>query len=684
MPQNQEVRLPNVVGQRLLEIADYQRPYAWEKKQLGDLWEDLDLMGANGTHYAGTIVLLPVRPAGGGVVRESMGDDGTSLQHCEVVDGQQRLITCFVLLDRVRRRLLDLERSGVELAGAVARKIRDTYGVVSVGNAQVPKLRLGSGLNDYWLDVVLGDQAHVGPPLVAAQKRLKQAAAFFDDQLAGLADGVDAHGQFDRLKDLQKRVTAGLGFLVYEVHSAAEVGVIFETLNERGRPLTELEKTKNYLLYLARSIPDDRGELLAQVINRSWSDVFTNLAGESGDMDDQLLRAHWLATEDPDTRAWKRIESVKRRFERSRYVSGVTRLVPQVQVAADQDEAWDKLFADVDSYVTSLRKCSFFLADMFDPSADFEAFHGDQEKVRRRSAALRRSGVVAIYRPLLFATRLRHPTDGALYADLVDACERYSARVFVIEQRRANAGEPRLVRLAHNLFSGADPEQVLSDVHAVLWRYAPDDSVRATLGRYAENWYRRRGHKYFLYEYERSLMSPREELPDLPYFTAATKEQRTTEHVLPQHPNDDARCWWDSFTVQEHAELVHSLGNLALTFDNSAYSNRCFVAKRGKPRVVGQEPVTCYAQGTLHQERALALHDEWTPDVIRARQRELAEWALRHWAVSAPSLQNLAEDDDETEREGTDDDEQALAPAGGSADLDGLCRVVEAAEIHDR
>lgn len=129
--------------------ADYQRPYAWERKQLDDLWEDLDLLGPIGTHFAGTLVLRTVMLPGG-TINESMSDDGTSLQHCEVVNGQQRLTTCFVLLDRVRRRLLGLEQEGLDVAGMVARKIRDTYGLVSVENAFVPKLRLGSGLNDYW------------------------------------------------------------------------------------------------------------------------------------------------------------------------------------------------------------------------------------------------------------------------------------------------------------------------------------------------------------------------------------------------------------------------------------------------------------------------------------------------------------------------------------------------------
>ncbi len=83
MPQNQEVRLPAVVRDRLLVIADYQRPYAWELKQLNDLWEDLDLLGPNRTHYAGTLVLRPLRLDGdpNGPIKESLSDDGTTLQH---------------------------------------------------------------------------------------------------------------------------------------------------------------------------------------------------------------------------------------------------------------------------------------------------------------------------------------------------------------------------------------------------------------------------------------------------------------------------------------------------------------------------------------------------------------------------------------------------------------------------
>lgn len=665
MASTQEVRLPAVITERLLEVPDYQRPYAWRKKHLDDLWEDLDLLGSNGSHYAGTLVLRGVLLSDGSA-KTSIADDGATLRHFEVVDGQQRLTTCLLLLDRVRRRLEILAGQGVEYAAEVAARIRTTYGLVSVDHAQTPRLRLGADLNPYWLDVSLGKQHFVGAALIAGQARLRDAAAFFDDKLAALAD-TDSTVEFNRLKDLQRRVTSGLGFLVYEVQSVAEVGVIFETLNERGRDLSDLEKTKNYLLYLARSIQDGRSEQLAALINASWADIFKNLSAEADDADDQLLRAHWLATQTPDRREWKRIESIKKRFDRSRYISGATRIVPVSKAEKDQDDAWSSLFDDLKSYVTSLRDCSFFLSEMFDSNATFEAFSSHHAEARRNSAALLRSGVVALYRPLLFAARLRHPEDGELYARLVDLCERYSARIFVIRERRTNAGEARLLRLAYQLFNGTDPEDVFKEVAVVLWRYASDSEVRATMESTDENWYRRRGHKYFLYEYELSVKAQQQELEPLSSFTNVAQEQRTTEHVLPQHPNPGDHCWWDYFSEEQHGALVHSLGNLALTYDNSSYSNKCFEKKRGMPLAPGQPVVKCYAQAGLKQEQLLAQYEEWTPAVIQQRQSELAAWALKRWSVAAPPLREvLAVGYVEIEREGTDEDEDATDTDGAT------------------
>jgi hypothetical protein len=299
---------------------------------------------------------------------------------------------------------------------------------------------------------------------------------------------------------------------------------------------------------------------------------------------------------------------------------------------------------------------------MFDPEAAFEAFstEADRLQARLRSAALKRSAVIAQYRPLLLAARLRHPNDGALYARLVDLCERFTARVFTIEQRPSHTGEASLFRLAHDLYTGMKPEAALDKLRETLWYYAPDKRVRTTLESTEENWYARPGHKYFLYEHELSLLASGEELQPFTWFTESKKVQRTTEHILPQHPKADAACWWDLFSPAQHASLCHALGNLVLTLDNSSYSNKCFADKRGKPLAPGQTEKPCYAQGKLHQERQLAQYEEWTPGAISNRQKELADWALEHWAVASPEPDVLLAQDVEIEDEGTEEDAIAL------------------------
>ena len=77
------------------------------------------------SHYAGTLVLRDVLAVDGSA-KTSVSDDGATLRHSEVVTGQQRLITCLLLLDRVRRRPNVLAGQEAEYAVDVATRIRTT------------------------------------------------------------------------------------------------------------------------------------------------------------------------------------------------------------------------------------------------------------------------------------------------------------------------------------------------------------------------------------------------------------------------------------------------------------------------------------------------------------------------------------------------------------------------------
>lgn len=635
-------QLPHLKGllqDKLIEVADYQRPYAWGEKQLRDLWQDLDLLGTD-RHYAGTLVLQRTDR-----VRHSQ--DGADLTVYEVVDGQQRLTTCIILLEQLRRRMDECPGGALEdldIDGArrdIAQLLR-----VNIGGVSRSRLRLGTDLDEFFDKSVLGQEATDKDRLVAGEQRLLAAAVFFRTEISNLIEGTSEAEAARRLIELRARVCYRLRFLVYDVDSSAEVGVLFETLNDRGQSLSELEKVKNYLLYLSRQVPGEMGEQLARTINRSWSEIFANMAALSID-DDSLLRAHWAVTEDPIQHNWEKTASIKKKFPRAKYVPSSGRLAGGTGGTVELPENLaTELFDDLTTYVDSLRKCSAYLRDLYDPRAAYLAFADAriQDRVRRQSLALVRSGSVANFRPLLLAVRLNYPNDGALYLRLVELCETFSARAYVICVVKSNAGQSTLFWAAHNLNQGRDPEAVIADITAHLWRLAPDEALRLNLGAGVE-WYYRRSHKYVLYEYELDAVRSASELPTWGELT--TGDTKTTEHILPQNPAEGSE-WWNDFSREEHAKLISTLGNLVLTRDNAAYSNKDYKLKRGQ---LGQESPRCYfSTSAFAREHQVAQQfDTWTPATIEERRQKIETWALQRWQINSPMSPYIEQGDVEAD-----------------------------------
>ena len=125
---------------------------------------------------------------------------GKSFQRFEIIDGQQRLASLTILLHCVCEALKALN------------------------------------LEDALKTAVNMDTA-------PSEKRLKKAKAFFSDKTKGM--------RFADLNGLIERMLNRLLFIRYEVGTEVEAGLVFEAMNDRGRPLTQDDKIKNYLIYLA-------------------------------------------------------------------------------------------------------------------------------------------------------------------------------------------------------------------------------------------------------------------------------------------------------------------------------------------------------------------------------------------------------------------------------------------------
>jgi len=623
--------IQQIFADRFLRVPDYQRGYAWGEKQLRDLIEDLEVLEAESEHYTGTLVLHPAR--------ETIMDEGGGTQRVyNVVDGQQRLTTMVILLAAIRREMQRLGRT------AVAEAIKKNYLITfDIESQPRPKLTLNTDTHAFFQRNILGDQPGVDGARIESENRLSEAQKLFrsylEEQRAALGDARYP----DWLILLQRKVTDRLKLTVYEVKQEADVGVIFEVMNNRGKQLSEMEKVKNYLLYVASKIPMEAAQRLARDINEAWHRILARLMeanASSSAHEDQMLRAHWLMVQSYETKKWKGNDSIKEQFSLKKYRGQHAELLGLVA-----------------EYVAQLDDFSVAYCDLMKPgrSSAFSRFTDSESRRSLQLAAtkLGRLETLVSFLPLFGAVRVRHSDDAAACLRLLELGEKYAFRVFRSAQRRANAGQSTLFKLGHELFHGRTSlEAALTEIQGLLLYYAPTNEFLKSLDEPAD-WYGRYSLTYFLYEYEAHLAGVRGEAPKLTWedFNRSDKK-KTVEHILPQGP--DKPYWRERWTPEQIARYTHDIGNLCLTFDNSSYSNKAFPDKKG---TAGQG--VGYANSTLFMEKKLAIYADWTETELLARRKEIVSWAAKRWHVDAASAAPTAElagtepGDEESEVNGT-------------------------------
>lgn len=244
--------LPQIFSDRLFGIPDYQRGFAWGERQAWDLVEDLEQLMVTpdlSFHFTGTLVV----------------SWNTKTKRLDIVDGQQRLTSLVILLSEIRKRLQD---------STVRDRLKRTYLIRGEFGSELPVLAVGSAFRDYFERLILRDEPIDGEIFKTHQNlRLVRDTfgVFLDKRLAEQGDSQLAQAWLtDWLTILESR----LGFLVYQPDSNAEVGVMFEVINNRGKHLSELEKIKNYLIYVSVKLNAER---IREDINKRWVHILRYL-----------------------------------------------------------------------------------------------------------------------------------------------------------------------------------------------------------------------------------------------------------------------------------------------------------------------------------------------------------------------------------------------------------------------
>ena len=214
-------------------VPDYQREYVWGEKQvtqlLSDIHEQFDGPSGHSEYFIGTILVSPAADKG----------------HYEVIDGQQRLTTFFLLLIAMRARLTESPDHRKALDDLIASTFTSGADIVSR-----PKLDPRYENAGEVLAAIVAADAE--PPAVAA--RVKESGVRSFGSLGNLVGAYRLIWEFLETNfATQESLRAFWGHLASDVvfiQISTDVGgalKIFETINERGVGLNPMDLLKNLL-----------------------------------------------------------------------------------------------------------------------------------------------------------------------------------------------------------------------------------------------------------------------------------------------------------------------------------------------------------------------------------------------------------------------------------------------------
>jgi len=216
-----ETKLQEIIeGTKQYVVPLFQRSYSWTEKEWKVLLDDLiELCEEDNprTHFVGSIVTMPTTSVPQGVPKYLL------------IDGQQRLTTFFILLTLIRDQC---HKNNQEELG---REINDTL-LVNSYKKELDYFKLQPTNADRLSFQQLIKPEYGQATQNASQTQIQKAYDFFEKKFR---QGLD-------IEKLKKIISSNLSIVSIVLDLDDDPYLVFESLNAKGRPLTQADLIRNY------------------------------------------------------------------------------------------------------------------------------------------------------------------------------------------------------------------------------------------------------------------------------------------------------------------------------------------------------------------------------------------------------------------------------------------------------
>lgn len=668
--------LSSLFQDRLFRIPDYQRGYAWQTSQLVDFWDDLINLQDGRYHYTGLLSLKTLKRN----EIQSWGNDLWVVERgykpCHIIDGQQRLTTFVILLNELISFVRNLKENRNKSDNDITLGFHRLSEIVSkyIYQRRPPQNMITTYLfgydtddpSDRYLRYRVFEESFSGEITETYYtKNLRDAKNFFKENVKALyeVEGIDG------IEQIYQKLTQRLMFNIHEINDDYDVFVAFETMNNRGKPLTNLELLKNRLIYLSTIYSDDvldeqDKNALRVRIRETWKEIYKQLGRNSSRplLDDEFLRAHWIIYFTYTRhRGDDYIKYLLNKFSANNVFEKKTVIEKQEQesllenpidydedevLEVESDDEMDELSneqisvtlepSEIRDYIDSLKDIAKFWYESFFPNES--SSRNDDEKLWLDR--LNRIGI-GYFRPLVTVALCK--CDNAIERiNLFKAIERFIFIAFRIGMSRSNNKSSVFNPAARDVYRGVKTvvevtseleEASNSSIQFALNAFENDLEKKFKTGK-KEGYYAWKSLKYFMYEYEYSLKE-KTNIKRISWelFAKSDKDKVSIEHILPQTPT---KWYWRNQFRQfisnkdEMARLTGSLGNLLPLSQsiNSSLQNDCFEEKKNPSR----EGRRGYVTGS-NSEIEVSRKSDWDAIAINERSKQLIDFLNTRWNI---------------------------------------------------
>jgi hypothetical protein len=557
-------------------IPPFQRPYTWKKKHLDQLKIDIDGVVDNeeSVHFMGAII-----------DDARQGQGATDIKTYEVIDGQQRLTTVYILLCAAVSVYLKIEQidDALDLAERYIflrrRNQLHTKVIPSMTDRQDMNVILGNllieGLQD---ERTFKDQQFQLLSKTESTGQIAKNYAAFKTMLRL----VHSEYGIERLRSVVEVALTALHVVEIVVSDPAAGPKIFDSLNSQQAPITTGDLVRN--------------------------EIFSKVALTDSTLAIKLDGDLWT----PFYASFKRDGSNERDvFDKFFFPFGLTKNsgLRKNEVFVYLQKEWKtknpaEIISDLKAYSTPYQDVVF---------GENKSNFGDKNLVAQvLNFNLMKSPSVALpfLMSVLVATQKGEITEKVAQSML------FEVEIFLVRRALCSIEPTGLHAVFKRLWTALDgthtPEQVRTQLKSEKTVEYPDDSK--VLKSFDGPLYGKGVARYFLWTFEKSMKGDQHSREDFKGYWI--------EHVLPQTLEEDA---WSDFTKDEHKRLVDLAGNLVpLTSEmNGNLGQKAYDLKR---------PIIKDDSKYKSARNLAESHGSWKPADLLSRNEAMAKWAVSHWS----------------------------------------------------